>query len=200
MNSRDAFTKVSELGHLCGQRGLDGVAITDHNSPCDEHVDGPIILPGTEISSSNGHIIGLGISAIVNRGLSAEQTIKDIHKLGGLAIIPHPYDLFRSSIKPERLTVRPDAVEVFNASSILHSITWKKALASARNAGLPMVAGSDSHIPQTVGTAYTIVETDDAEPKAVIEAIKNGSVTPVPGTIRVSQRIRKILLRSKDRR
>lgn len=135
----------------------------------------------------------------MKRGLSADGTITEIHRLGGVAIIAHPYDLFRSSVKPDRLTVRPDAIEVYNASSMLHSLTWKKALASARNSDLPMVAGSDSHIPQTVGTAYTIVECDTSKPEAIIKAIGEGSVTPVPGTIRVSQRLRKIILQSRRR-
>jgi predicted metal-dependent phosphoesterase TrpH len=199
VNSKDAFTPVSLLGKLCKNKGIDGIAITDHNSPCLENSEGTITIPGTEISSANGHIIGLGISGPVKRGLPADETITEIHRLGGVAIIAHPYDLFRSSVKPDRLTVRPDAIEVYNASSILHSLTWKKALASAKNANLPMVAGSDSHIPQTVGTAYTIVECDTSKPEAIVKAIGEGSVTPIPGTIRVSQRIRKIFLQSRRR-
>ncbi len=135
----------------------------------------------------------------MKRGLSADQTIADIHQLGGIAIIPHPYDMFRSSVRPELLNVRPDAIEVYNASSMLHSITWKKALGSARDMGLPMVAGSDSHIPQTIGTAFTIVESASSETEDIIAAIKNGLVTPVPGTIGVSHRLRKFLLQASRR-
>ncbi len=178
---------------------MDGIAITDHNSPCLAAPDGAITIPGTEISSSDGHIIGLGLSGTLKKGLSANQTIRDIHQLGGLAIVPHPYDLFRSSVRPELLTVRPDAIEVFNASSILHSISWKKAATYAETAGLPTVAGSDSHIPQTLGTAYTIVESESARPEAVVRAIRSGLVTPIPGTIGLSHRLRKLLLQSKKR-
>ncbi len=198
--SKDAFTKVSELAQVTRRRGLDGIAITDHNSLCSNSPNGTTTLPGIEISSADGHVIALGLADAVPRGLSAEETITDVHRKGGLAIIPHPYDLFRSSVRPDRLTVHPDAIEVFNASSFLHSITWKKALESARRAGLPMVAGSDSHIPQTVGSAYTIVESATLEPYAVMSAIRNGSVTPVPGTVNISHRVRKLLLRSTDRR
>ncbi len=198
--SKDAFTKVSELGQLSSGKGLDGIAMTDHNSLCTRMADGTITLPGMEISSSDGHVIGLGLTESVPRGLSADNTITEIHRKGGLAIIPHPYDLYRSSVKPDRLTVRPDAIEVFNASSFLHSITWKKALQSAKSSGLPMVAGSDSHIPQTIGAAYTIVESVTPEPNVVINAIRNGSVTPIPGTVNVSHRLRKFLLRSTDPR
>jgi predicted metal-dependent phosphoesterase TrpH len=198
--SKDAFTKVSDLARVTRRRGLDGIAITDHNSLCSNSPDGTATLPGIEISSADGHVIGLGLSDAVSRGLSADETIMAIHRKGGLAIIPHPYDLFRSSVGPERLTVRPDAIEVFNASSFLHSITWKKAFESARRAGLPMVAGSDSHIPQTIGSAYTIVESASLDPNVVMSAIRNGSVTPIPGTVNISHRVRKLLLRSTDHR
>jgi len=198
--SKDAFTKVSDLAQVTRRTGLDGIAITDHNSLSSNSPNGTTTLPGIEISSVDGHVIGLGLTDAVPRGLSAEETITDIHRKGGLAIIPHPYDLFRSSVKPDRLTLRPDAIEVFNSSSFLHSITWKKALESARRAGLPMVAGSDSHIPQTIGAAYTIVESATLEPYTVMSAIRNGSVTPIPGTINISHRVRKLLLRLTDRR
>ena len=199
-NSKDAFTPTPELSRLCELKGLDGIAVTDHDLPCTITSDGVIIIPGTEISSSDGHVIGLGISDQLKRGLSADQTITEIHALGGLAIIPHPYDLFRSSVRPEQLTVRPDAIEVFNASSKFHSIQWRKALTHARNAQLPMVAGSDSHIPQTLGVAYTIVESVVSKPEAVIRAIGEGAVTPVPGTVKVSQRFRKLFLQVTNRR
>ncbi len=190
---------MAELRSLCKYKGIDGVAITDHNHPCVDRPEQPIILPGAEISSSGGHIIGLGILGRVKRGLSPDETITDIHHLGGLAVIPHPYDLLRSSVRPDLLTVRPDAIEVFNGSSIFHTVTWKKALAFAKIAGLPMVAGSDSHIPQTVGTAYTIVESDAPEPEPVIKAIGRGLVTPVPGTIHLGHRLRKLMLQSINR-
>ena len=199
-NSKDAFTKASELAQITRRKGLDGVAITDHNTLCSNTSSGTTTLPGIEISSADGHVIGLGLNDAVPRGLSADETITDIHRKGGLAIIPHPYDLFRSSVRPDRLTVYPDAIEVFNASSFLHSITWKKAMESARRAELPMVAGSDSHIPQTIGSAYTIVESSTLDPYVVMSAIRNGSVTPIPGTVNISQRVRKLLLRSTDRR
>ncbi len=196
VNSNDAFTKPSELGSLCKLKGLDGIAITDHNQPCLRVPDGTTSIRGIEISSANGHVIGLGLSSPIGKGLSADNTIREIHRLGGLAVIPHPYDRFRSSVNPELLTVRPDAIEVFNASSILHSLAWRKAVDFARKTGLPSVAGSDSHIPQTIGTAYTLIETSSTEPTSVLDSIREGKVTPIGGSIHLSQRLRKLLLQA----
>ena len=114
--STDAFTPPEQLRTICTERGLDGLAITDHNVLAQDLDDELVILPGIEISSRDGHIIGLGLSDAIPRGLSADETIRKIREQNGASIIPHPYDLFRSSVRPHLLTVRPDAIEVINSS------------------------------------------------------------------------------------
>jgi len=192
--SRDGFTHLKELPSLCRSRGLDGVAITDHNLLCDNLPDGMIGIPGIEISSSDGHVIGLGLSSPVPKDLSADETINKIHRLGGIAIVPHPYDPFRSSVNPESLKSRPDAVEVVNASSLLHSIYWKKARSFVLANKYPSVGGSDSHIPQTVGIAYTVVESESFAVDSILAAIRAGSVRPEGRTVGLGNRFRKVLL------
>ena len=198
--SHDAFTEPSQLASLSKARGLDGLAITDHNTPVRDTPDGLVVVPGIEVSSKQGHVIGLGVSAPVARGLSADQTIDEIRRLGGVAIIPHPYDLFRSSVRPDQLKVRPDAIEVVNSSSFLHSVTWKRAREFAEKAELPEVAGSDSHIPQTLGRAFTLVETDSSDADSILDAIRKGSVSPAGRPIRATERLRKLVLSATRRR
>jgi predicted metal-dependent phosphoesterase TrpH len=195
-NSKDAFTKTDQLATLCKLKGLDGVAITDHNKLCESLPPGLKGVRGMEISSLDGHIIGLGLQGPVPRGLTGDQTIEEIHALGGVAIIPHPYDLFRSSVNPGHLSALPDAIEVINASSILHSISWAKARTFAKANNIPAVAGSDSHIPQTLGTAYTIIENDGDSETEILDAIRSGEVTPNGRTIRLGQRLRKLMLQA----
>lgn len=192
--SRDAFTELDQLPRLAKACGLDGVAITDHNCALQSTVSGTIIVPGVEVSSSGGHVIGLGITASIPRRRSADQTIYEIHRLGGVAVIPHPYDLFRESVRPERLTVRPDAIEVINSSSFLHSVTWKKARQYADEARLPAVAGSDSHIPQTLGRACTLIDADSEDIPTILDAIRSGSVRPSGRPISAWERLRKMAL------
>jgi len=115
--STDAFTPPEQLRTICRERGLDGLAITDHNVLAQDLDDELVILPGIEISSRDGHIIGLGLSDAIPRGLSADETIRKIREQTGVSIIPHPYDLFRSSVRPHLFTVRPDAIFVINSSS-----------------------------------------------------------------------------------
>lgn len=198
--SRDGFNKIEDLASLVKKRGLDGLAITDHNRVVLHPPTGVSVIPGIEVSASQGHIIGLGISTPISRGLSAEETIEQIRRLGGVAVIPHPYDFFRPSVNPELLTVTPDAIEVINSSSFLHSVTWKRARRFAEKARLPPVAGSDSHIPHTLGRAFTIVETDSHSNDSILEAIRKGSVMPAGRPITAAQRLRKFALRMTGRR
>ncbi len=190
--SNDAVTSPKQLATICRDRGLDGLAITDHNVLAVDSSKEVVFLPGIEISTRDGHIIGLGLSEAVPRGLSADETIQRIKELQGVSIIPHPYDLLRSSVRPHNLAVRPDAIEVINSSSFLHSLTWKRARKFAEKQNYPMTAGSDSHIPETIGRAYTEVESPSKDTASVLAALKSGLITPVGGPIRVSERVRKM--------
>ncbi len=192
--SKDAFTEASRIHNLCSHAGVDGVAITDHDIAIEHTPYGGVVIPGTEISTRDGHVIGLGLPWKVSKGLSADGTILEIRRRGGVAVIPHPYDLWRPSVTPETLTVLPDAIEVVNSSSFLHRVVWRKAVEFAREEGLPQVAGSDSHIPQTLGRAFTIVETDSVDLHSVLDAIRSGSTTPEGRPIGIGHRLRKLVL------
>ncbi len=178
---------------MCKERDLDGLAITDHNVLARDVPQELLIIPGIEISSRDGHIIGLGVSDAVPRKLSADETILQIKRLGGVSIVAHPYDLLRSAINPEILTTMPDAIEVINSASMLHSITWKRARQFAEKKNLPQTGGSDSHIPETIGKAYTIVDIDSRDIASVLDAIRNGRVSPEGRPYHFSDRVRKII-------
>jgi predicted metal-dependent phosphoesterase TrpH len=94
---------------------------------------------------------------------------------GGLAVAPHPYDLFRAGIRESVLDALPlDGLEVFNAATTLKRHN-RKAYDYAQKRGLPMTAGSDAHHAGAVGVACTIVETDDFSVRGVLEALRRGT-------------------------
>jgi len=196
--SSDAFTSPERLLTICKDRGLDGLAITDHNVLARDSNNEVVILPGIEISTRDGHVIGLGLSEPIPRGLSADETIRRIRDQNGVSIIPHPYDLFRSSVRPHLLTVRPDAIEVINSSSFLHSVTWKRARKFAERENYPMTGGSDSHIPQTIGRAYTEIECRSRDTGSILASLVSGSVTPFGRSVRAIERFRKMFYRQRE--
>jgi len=192
--SSDAFTNLNELGPGCKMAGIDGIAITEHNQVTSILPPGIVAVRGIEVSSNVGHVIGLGIREPIERGLSPDETIIKIRAQGGVALLPHPYDLFRSSVRPERLKVMPDAIEVLNAASLFARVAWPPAKEFAEKRGIPQVAGSDSHIPQTIGKAYTVIEADSPDEESILDAIRSGRTRPAGGKVSLGERTRKILL------
>jgi predicted metal-dependent phosphoesterase TrpH len=188
--SADSVITPKELVFYARKRGLTAVAVTDH-----DQVEGArkiasetdfLIIPGTEISSQGGHIVGLNVKNLVPRGLSAEETVDRIHTAGGIAIACHPYALFKGSVG-RYVTKKFDAVETRNATSFPFKNASRKAEALAQRLRLPRVAGTDAHIPESIGLAYTLLECEpDAE--AILKAIVTGHCKPNGGPIPMSVR------------
>jgi len=190
--SPDAHTRISDLPEIIIAKGLDGIAVTEHN-----HFDPPrfsnvIILPGVEISSAEGHIIALGLREIIPRNLSADETIRRIHDQGGIAIIPHPYDPVCECVKISNLKVRPDAVETMNADALSFGISNYLARRDARKFNLPQVGGSDSHIPESIGDCYTRIDSSTSSVDDILSAIRQGKTYPVGHATSVLNKWRKL--------
>jgi len=77
--------------------GLDFVAITDHNNvdalPFEGEHDGVLVLAGTELSTTAGHILGLGLERDPAYRFSggALDGLEDIRDLGGFSFAAHPF-------------------------------------------------------------------------------------------------------------
>jgi hypothetical protein len=67
-----------------------------------------------------------------------------------------------------------DAVETANSAQAPFETVmgWNRVLAGRLK--LPETGGSDSHIPETFGRSYTVVEAISREPEDVIKAIREG--------------------------
>ncbi len=160
------------------KQGLTGVAITDHDSVeswkeagAEARKQGIVFIPGCEISSLKGHILGLGLSGPVRPGLSVGETMDRIHEQGGIAVAAHPFDIKGDGIKHDFR--RADAVEVFNAVA-LDRLTNRFCEMKVKKSGKPMVAGSDAHTLKMIGTAPNMINADTVG--SVLKKIRNGDV------------------------
>jgi hypothetical protein len=183
--SGDGVSSPEQLIASAKKKGLHGFAITDHNT-CDAvsymldkgymredglPVDGFLILPGVEVTTEEGHLLCIGATLPNLKGVPPDEVCKLIHGQGGLAIPPHPYDLFRAGIRQNVLeTLEIDGLEVFNAATTLKRYN-RQAFEYAEMRGLPMTAGSDAHHEAAIGTAYTILNTDDFSVKGLLAQI-----------------------------
>jgi len=173
-NYSDGANSIGEIVNHAKKLGLGGIAITDHNE-----IEGSLramefdsadfrVIPGIEVSSREGHIVGLGVGKVVYSKLSAEETVKRIHELGGLAIAVHPYDRIRSGVGDLIYELDFDAVEIYNGHTL--SVT-KSPEDTMKGLSIPAVCGSDAHCLDEIGMAVIKVEGDP------IEAIRKGEVT-----------------------
>jgi hypothetical protein len=148
------------------------VAITDHDTLDgalrvrefrDAHPEvfsGVEVIVGEEVSTRDGHVLGLFLEHWVPPGLPAAETIARIHEQGGLAIAAHPYthllpftDL--RGVKSLILTLPFDAVETRNSNiTEWYANYWTSW--QARSRGLCAVGSSDAHFQEAIGRCYTL--------------------------------------------
>jgi predicted metal-dependent phosphoesterase TrpH len=191
--SHDGHDSVEAIVTSALAQKLDAIAICDHNTMdgsyaarkyvADNRLD-LVIIPGMEVSTSQGHLIVLGLDEPIEKGLTPAETIerarqKERETKSAVAIIaPHPYHPFRHSIGRRCLLPGIDAIEVFNAR---HFTGVANALArwTAARHGLTAVAGSDAHSAACVGLATVEVDVSAAqklEPVLIVTRLKEGAV------------------------
>jgi predicted metal-dependent phosphoesterase TrpH len=199
--SYDSVIKPEELVFYAKRRGLDGIAITDHDV-----IEGAIkiarntdylIIPGIEVTSLGGHVIGLNVEEQVPSKLSVDETVDKIHEAGGIAVACHPSALFKESLG-KRTTARFDAIEVINSSVIPFNRSKRKSQKIASMLGIAKVAGSDAHYGPEIGYAYTIVDAElDAD--EIVKAISKGLCEPFGTAIPLGMRLKRELLSLRKR-
>ncbi|ADG12967.1 PHP domain protein [Methanocaldococcus infernus ME] len=162
----DSIEEPRDIVKTAKKKGLDVIAITDHNTirgglegkKYEKEFDIEVVV-GSEILTKDGEIIGLFLNEEIPKGLSAEETIELIKEQGGLAIAPHPYSPICKSLRDKIFELNLDGVEVFNAyhrDGIINNLALRKVSENYHKNPLAFIGGSDAHIVQMIGNAYTI--------------------------------------------
>jgi predicted metal-dependent phosphoesterase TrpH len=173
IRSRDLAAKSVKLGII--------PAITDHNT-IDGHEDfralRALFIPGEEILTERGDLIGLYMNDEIKKRTAFLETIDMIHSQGGLVYLPHMFDVSRKGMgaPPKEAIKKIDIVEVFNARCLSPSYNEKAEEFASKNK-IPGAAGSDSHFLFEFGFTYVelpdLSESDLDDPKALLSALKS---------------------------
>lgn len=168
--STDGLLSPRELLVEASTRGISCIAVTDHDT-----VEGarqavalaeadpmlPRVIPGVELSTQSGEIIGLYVHEDIPPRLPVGDALARIRKQGGLVYLPHPFDWPRRGAvdarERERIAEQCDIIEVVNGRS-LGPWCARRAQGLARRLGKPGGAGSDAHRVAEVGMAYVLVD------------------------------------------
>lgn len=163
--SDDSNLSLLRLVGEARERGVGCVAVTDHDSIAgavrlaEMAGDDLRVIVGQEVSTSDGHLIGLFLQDLVEPGMSVRRTAEAIRQQGGLVVVPHPYNrLFDCSLGDRVYDILDliDIVEIVNAQN-LSPFPNRRARELARRHGLPAIAGTDAHHRGYLDSCYQMM-------------------------------------------
>ena len=185
-------------------RGLDFIAITDHNTMSEydairelqAYFDRLLIIPGREITTFEGHANVFGTVQYIEFRLTSAQLptanalLRQVRDLHALISINHPNDVSGESCLGCGWTAldtdfhQVTALEAVNggdAEAPSSGISfWQERL--NRGFRLTAIGGSDNHnadrtdIPSSIGHPTTVVYADSLSERAILQAIRSGRV------------------------
>jgi len=179
--SKDSITPLEDIVNYARKIGLKAIAITDHDEIEGtwkvrevEH-DGLLLIPGEEVSSSEGHIVALGITDYIKPLQTPEETVDQIHDNAGIAIAAHPYCYYRSGLGNITQSLDIDAMETMNSRFILGVSNYISKKVSKKN-NVPAIGASDAHFVKGIGRCYTQLPDCDSVDE-IIKHIKKGDTS-----------------------
>ncbi|WP_197698952.1 CehA/McbA family metallohydrolase [Micromonospora inositola] len=180
----DGVQTIDELAALAVSRGLDFLAVTDHNTvshhpwlPGAARRYGITLVPGQEVTTDRGHANVFGPVGWIDFRRPADEWLGMAERAGGLLSINHP--LGGDCAWRQPVTTRTRLVEVWHSG--WWDRTWGAPLAWAQawRPNVVPVGGSDFHRPDAdalpgAPTTWVLVDGDPADEAAVREALAAG--------------------------
>ena len=186
------------LGREARRRGLDVVAITNHNQVfasrlgrwLSRRLGGAMILSGEEVTHPGHHLIAVGIERAVGWEAPAGEIIDAIHAGGGLAIAAHPERAYWPAFGPRELAGLDGSERfhpsIFRRPSGRDELAAFATRAAARPRPLAEIGSSDFHALALLGECRTFVFAREVSEAGVLEALREGQTVayaegdPVP--------------------
>ena len=176
--SPDGCMSIEEIVSLARARGLNGAAVCDHDLALTDppELDGFLLIPGVEVSTQFGHLLGLFVTGPVETR-DFFEAVETIHGQGGLAVLAHPFEHSRDGSRLAPAVPLLDGVEVQNSRADRKIYDANDLARSfAQVCRLRPFGGSDAHCPQEVGNSFTAVEVEEPTLAAVKDALMTGEV------------------------
>ena len=181
-HSSDSNASASAIIDNARRAGLDVIGVADHNTTrgaieVRSLANGkPLVLVGQEVRTMSGEIIVFGPEKDIPKGLTLAEALNMARAMGGFIVVPHPFDGSRHGLGRDMAYAieMVDAVETLNSRCLLGRAN-RKAADFAHENEIPMVAGSDAHFPEEIGSCVTEVEIEGKlTEKSVLDAVAAG--------------------------
>src|SRR5579859_4340428 len=158
--SDDCLMRPADIVRTCAQRGIDRLAVTDHNAIAGalemKALAPELVIVGEEVMTSQGELLGFFLRERVPAGLPPLEAIARLREQGAAISVSHPFDrLLHGAWKEPDLAAiidLVDAIEVFN-SRCIYAEDNARALAFAREHDKLGSVGSDAHSHRELGRA-----------------------------------------------
>ncbi|MBJ6765166.1 CehA/McbA family metallohydrolase [Myxococcaceae bacterium JPH2] len=135
----------SEVARAAKAAGLDFVVLTDHNDftpRTPEWIDGVLMIPGVELSTTAGHLAALGLKRPLDGAkawMPPDAAVSAVEAAGGMSVLAHPVQR-RNPWRDEETARRVPGFELYSADTFL-----RQALRSPVSRLLPAVGASFTH-------------------------------------------------------
>ena len=170
----DGLHSPREVVQAASRSGVQIIAVTDHDT-----LEGALraheyslrrpdldiqVIVGEEVSTLNGHVIGIFLDQFVPPRLSAKRTVELIHQQGGIAILAHPFHIYtgKDYDYPKAVEIIDeidfDGIETINHGDALSFWSNKKAMKILERRRLAPIGCSDAHNCRFIGMGYTEFE------------------------------------------
>jgi hypothetical protein len=168
-NSRCSNLNPLDILKIAKEKGLDGIAVTDHNSirggmeAAELNKDRNFeVIVGSEIKTNKGEVLGYYLKEDI-KSRDFFDVISEIHSQGGIAVVAHPFafGIARKKLGFDLKEIKDmvDGIEGFNGRYFLKRKN-AMALAAAQEHNIAVTAGSDAHFGFEVGSCFTVFEGD----------------------------------------
>ncbi|MFC2143477.1 CehA/McbA family metallohydrolase [Candidatus Aenigmatarchaeota archaeon] len=195
-NASDAVQSVEETIRFAETK-VGALAITDHNTFGGYYKSRQIktdllVIPGIEVSTDCGHIVGLGIEELKFKEKEDACSIIDkIHSSGGTSIAAHPYRIGLGLNTNEGVLKRVNAIEVLNGNTPMKYN--RRARKTAEELKKPMTCGSDAHRIKDIGRFSC--ETKATNIDGILKAVRKGDLVLSDKTVKITSLISKVIYR-----
>jgi len=195
-HSPDSALPVEVIAARLVDVGLNGFALTDHNSVAGhaelpvlrERFPGFILVPGVEVSTVEGHLLAYGISEAPPAERHVTETIDWVRERGGVSVLAHPFRFSHGVGSAIAGSARVTAIETVNGHNSPRAN--RNAAAVAKRRGLGGTGGSDVHELSDLGRAYTEFAEGTRSVDAVLSSLRSGAITAGGRSLAFSGRVR----------
>ena len=194
--SPDSSLTLEQIVARLGVVGLQGFALTDHNSIAG-HRDLALLardypnyrfVPGVEVSTREGHLLLYGVHELppIHRPLA--ETLDWARAHAAVASLAHPFRWAHGVGRALATHAPADALESVNGHNSEIANARAALLAARRTLG--ETGGSDAHTVAHVGRAFTEFPEDHPNLDDLLEEVRKGRTRALGRSLRLGGRVR----------